>query len=226
MRTETNTALNQKHTDATIAELVAQGETILFEILIRRHNSFLYRIGRAYGFNHHDTEDLMQETYIDAYKNLDKFENRSEFRTWIGKIMRNNCYHKKQKHSFKNEIAVDEITPVNEKYMNSRQEHAHPEILTKELGHIMEKALMNIEEDYRMVFTLRELNGMSVTESADVLSISEANVKVRLNRAKKMLRSEIEKIYSPEEIFEFNLIYCDRMVERVMSKINAINTHE
>lgn len=218
--------LTEKYTDSEVVERVINGETPLYEILIRRCNSLLYKIGRAYGFNHHDTEDLMQETYVAAYRSLSTFENKAQFKTWIGSIMRNQCFHKKQKHSFTKEKSVDEITNANEDFMNSSRQYSEQGILQKELGMVMEKALSSIEEDYRLVFTLRELNGLSVAESAEVLSISEANVKVRLNRAKKMLRSEIEKIYSPEDIYEFNLIYCDRMVQRVMDEISKINTHE
>jgi hypothetical protein len=61
------------------------------------------------------------------------------------------------------------------------------------------------------------LNELSVAETMEALDLSESNVKVRLNRAKKLLRSEIEKMYSSEDIFEFNLIYCDGMVTRVMT---------
>lgn len=60
---------------------------------------------------------------------------------------------------------------------------------------------------------------MNVIETADALNISESNVKVRLNRAKSMLRKEVEKSYSPEDIFEFNLMYCDGMVRRVMKHL-------
>lgn len=70
-----------------------------------------------------------------------------------------------------------------------------------------------------MVFSLREINGISVSETAVRVNISEYNVKIRLNRAKTMLRNEIQKAYSPEELFEFNLIYCNAMVENVMKKI-------
>ena len=62
---------------------------------------------------------------------------------------------------------------------------------------------------------------MSVHETAKVLDITETNVKVRLNRAKAMLRKEVEKMYSPQEIFEFNLIYCDRIVANVMNTIKS-----
>jgi predicted RNA polymerase sigma factor len=84
--------------------------------------------------------------------------------------------------------------------------------------------LNNIPADYRLVFTLRELNGYSISETAEVLNILENNVKVRLNRAKAMLRSQIEKMYAPQDIFEFNLVYCDSMVKRVMSAIEIKNS--
>jgi len=99
-------------------------------------------------------------------------------------------------------------------------------ITNKELGRVLENAIHEIPEDYRIVFSLRELNGLSVAETAEALDITESNVKVRLNRAKTMLQKEIKKMYSPEEIFEFNLIYCDGMVNRVMSKIDEIKNEE
>jgi RNA polymerase sigma-70 factor (ECF subfamily) len=73
-----------------------------------------------------------------------------------------------------------------------------------------------------MVFSLREISGLTVEETAEVLNISEGNVKVRLNRAKTMLRKEVEKLYTAEDIFEFNIIYCDAMVNKVMSKLNEM----
>lgn len=73
-----------------------------------------------------------------------------------------------------------------------------------------------------MTFSLREITGLNVSETASLLNISEANVKVRLNRAKAMLRNAIEKTYSAGELFEFNLIYCDAIVENVMKKIHEL----
>jgi RNA polymerase sigma-70 factor (ECF subfamily) len=98
--------------------------------------------------------------------------------------------------------------------------------VNKELGRVLENAIQEIPEDYRIVFSLRELNGLSVAETAEALDITESNVKVRLNRAKTMLQKEIKKMYSPQEIFEFNLIYCDGMVEKVMAKIHELKKIE
>jgi DNA-directed RNA polymerase specialized sigma24 family protein len=78
-----------------------------------------------------------------------------------------------------------------------------------------------LPQDYRTTFTLRELAGLTVSETADLMQITTTNVKVRLNRAKTMLRKEIEKIYSPEDIYEFNLTYCDQVVVEVMKKITV-----
>jgi RNA polymerase sigma-70 factor (ECF subfamily) len=209
----------EHYSDSEIILKILAGESQLYELLIRRNNPFLYKIGRAYNFTHHDTEDLMQDTYITTFYSLGKFEGKSAFRTWITRIMLNNCYQKKQKFSYKNEEIIEEVHVLKNAQMFQSQNNADKPILNKELGHVLEKALNKIPEDYRLVFTLRELNGLNIAETSEVINITETNVKARLSRAKTMLREEIEKMYSPEDIFEFNLVYCDSMVERVMFKI-------
>jgi RNA polymerase sigma factor (sigma-70 family) len=209
--------------DIEIIKKVAKGETALFEILIRRYNSFLYKTGRSYNYSHEDTQDLMQDTFIDAYTNLSKFENRSSFKTWIIRIMLNNCYKKKQKFSFKNEIANEINDKSSPMFSSQQQSDTNRVVLNRELGFVIEDALKKVPEDYRLVFSLREMNGLNVKETAEALSISEANVKARLSRAKAMLRKEVEKSYQAEDIFEFNLVYCDAMVSAVMNKIKNLN---
>jgi RNA polymerase sigma-70 factor (ECF subfamily) len=213
----------EEMTDAEVIARILDGETDLYEILVHRYNSYLYKVGRSYRYSHQDVEDLMQETYISAYAHLRTFENRSTFKTWIVRIMLNQCYHKKQRMGFRGEISVPEgIEEKSVPLFNQARTDTGKTVLNMELKEILESAVHHIPEDYRMVFTLRELSGMTVRETAEALDITEGNVKVRLNRAKQMLRSEIQKAYSPEEIFEFNLIYCDKMVERVMAAIHAM----
>ncbi|ELM3644759.1 sigma-70 family RNA polymerase sigma factor [Flavobacterium psychrophilum] len=213
----------EQYTDLEVVQKIVTGEVELFEIIIRRNNPSLYKVGRSYNYNHEDTQDLMQDTYIDAFTSLSKFENRSTFKTWIIKIMLNNCYKKQQKWSAKNIITAE----INEKstpmYSNNQHTDTNKMVTNRELNLVIENALQQIPIDYRMVFSLREVNGLNVLETADTLNISEANVKVRLNRAKSMLRKEVAKSYSTEDIFEFNLVYCDRMVEIVMNKLKNLN---
>jgi RNA polymerase sigma factor (sigma-70 family) len=213
-------------TETELTRRIGAGETELFEILMRRNNPFLYKVGMSYGYTHEDVEDLMQETYIAAYRNLEKFEGRSSFKTWIIRVMLNQCYQKKQKLSFKNEktsntIFNEKTTPMFE---SDRSTDAYKTVLNKELSHIVGNALVEIPLEYRMVFSLRELNGMNTAETAEVLNISETNVKTRLNRAKHMMREKLETMYSPEDIFEFNLIYCDNVVNKVMRAIKDIQS--
>ncbi|MCO5249768.1 MAG: sigma-70 family RNA polymerase sigma factor, partial [Chitinophagales bacterium] len=92
-------------------------------------------------------------------------------------------------------------------------------VQSRELGTIIEDALSKIPEEYRMVFSLREMNGLNVSETAEILNISESNVKVRLSRSKAMLRDHISKQYNGTDLFHFNLVYCDAMVDRVMEEI-------
>jgi RNA polymerase sigma factor (sigma-70 family) len=212
----------QQYSDLEIIQKINNGEVKLYEILIRRYNSFLYKIGRTYGYNHQDTEDLMQDAYINAFFNLQKFENRSSFKTWFTRIMLNLCYQKKQKLSYKNEVVGEEVQNDKSTILFHHSTNNEKITVNKELGRVLENAIHQIPEDYRIVFTLRELNGLSVAETAEALDISESNVKVRMNRAKGMLQKEIKRMYSADEIFEFNLIYCDAMVEKVMSKINDL----
>ena len=213
--------MNQ-YTDTELINKILEGELALYEILIRRNNPFLYKIGRSYNYNHEDTQDLMQDTFIDTYLNLSKFENRSSFKTWIIKIMINNCYKKLHKLGYKNEI----ITEINEKAIPMFSDNSHTDtnkvIMTKELNFVIENALIQIPLDYRIVFSLREITGLNVEETAQSLNISESNVKVRLNRAKAMLRKQIEKSYTTTDLYEFNLIYCDAMVLNVMNKIKKL----
>lgn len=209
----------EKFTDQELVERILNKETSFFELLIRRHNPYLYRIGKMYRISHEDTQDLMQETYIDAFVHLEQFENRASFRTWISKIMLNKCYKKSIKWESKNMVSLDSNIQVFDRINNFE---TASNVMNRELKTVIETGLLQIPEDYRTAFVLREINGLSVHETAEVLDITESNVKVRVSRAKSYLRTEIEKFYNKEEIFEFNLVYCDQIVNETMKRIFVI----
>lgn len=211
----------EKYNELEIIERVRKGEKALYEIIVRRFNPYLYKVGRSYNYSHEDTQDLMQDTFVDAFKALSQFNEKSSFKTWIVRIMLNNCYRKNKKSSFTNEI-MQEINDNDRPLFNNSENDVNKTILNRELGHIIETTLATIPESYRLVFSLREINGMNVVETADLLNISESNVKVRLNRAKEMLRSKLEANYTSTELFDFNLIYCDTVVDNVMIRIKNL----
>jgi RNA polymerase sigma-70 factor (ECF subfamily) len=94
-------------------------------------------------------------------------------------------------------------------------------VMNNELRHILEKAVDDLPEKYSSVFIMREVEGMSVADTSECLSITESNVKVRLNRAKEMLRERISGFYQESEVFSFDLVRCDRIVTSVLLRISG-----
>ena len=208
--------------DTDIIDMVLSGQIQVYELIVKRYNAYLYKIGKTYGFGHQDVQDMMQETYVNAYRSLSKFKKESTFKTWLTRIMLNNCYHKNKNIQAKKEVPSESLELINKAQLTS--ETMRPKTVNKELGGILEKAIVNLPEKYKIVFTLRELNSLSILETSEALGISYGNVKIRLNRAKSLLRNDLKKIYTIQEIFELNLIYCNEIVENVLSEIKAINS--
>ena len=212
---------NAPVTDIEIIDKVIRGDKRMYALIVKRYNPFLYKIGKTYGLKHEDVQDVMQETYVNSFRNLSKFRKEASFKTWLTRIMLNNCYHRKKSTELKSSIPFERTTPLP--FTNLSSDSMNPSnTLNKELGKILEASILALPEKYKIVFTLRELNELSIAETSEALNISTGNVKARLSRAKSMLRNEIEKMYSREEIFDFNLIYCDAMVERVMAAIENL----
>lgn len=194
-----------------IARILA-GEKRLFEQLIRRYNQRLYRIGMSILENEAEVEDAMQTAYINAYEHLPGFEQRSSFGTWLTRIMLNQCYEQRRKSRSRHHLA--NAAPDNFVNMNT----AVNELAAKELGNALQQAVAKLPEKYRLVFVLREIEDLSVRETSETLHIEETNVKVRLNRAKSMLRQHLNG-YMKDYIYSFHLSKCDRMVNQVLHRL-------
>ena len=208
-------------TDEEIIHKIILGETAMLEILVRRYNAVLYKIARGYGFNHHDAEDLMQETHVAAYQGLSQFGFRSSYKTWVSKIMINKCLYKINHGTAKRERPGSDIINEDTRPMLSNHKELNPEqsSVNKEFSNILENALHDIPVNYKAVFVLRQVEGFSVAETAALLNISPVNVKVRLNRAKALLQKQLEQFYASTSLYEFNLVYCDAIVKRVFDSI-------
>jgi RNA polymerase sigma-70 factor (ECF subfamily) len=204
-------------TDDEIISRVRQGEKNLYATIIRRYNQRLYRVGMGIVNDDSEVEDAMQVTYINAWKNLEKFKFKSSFSTWLTRIMINECLLriKKRKHFLEMKEEM-----VNHYQQDTNQQTAVSKLLNAELRKTLEQAIHGLPEKYRTVFILREIENLSVAETKECLAISEINVKVRLNRAKSMLRNSLAGLYKSGDVFEFHLSRCDRMVESVMHQIN------
>jgi RNA polymerase sigma factor (sigma-70 family) len=196
-------------TDEEIIQRVISGEKQLYEHIIRKYNQRLYRICLSIVNEDRDIEDIMQNAYVNAYRQLESFKGKASFSTWLTRILINESllWKKKRKRVVEGvDTEADHKTPLKE-------------LMNKELKAVLEKAVSSLPEKYRTIFVMREVEDMSVKETMDVLSLTEANVKVRLNRAKDMLRDTLSGFYNSREMFEFNLVRCDRIVENVFARI-------
>lgn len=199
--------------DEEIVERIVNGEKFLYENLIRKYNSRLFRIAMSIINDDMEAEDIMQTAYINAYLQLSSFGKRASFGTWLTRILINeSLLHKKRKQRLNDILAQTEIAEYhNETPLNH--------LMNKELKDILENAILTLPEKYRLVFVMREIEEMSTSETMEVLNIGESNVKIRLNRAKEMLRNELSGQFKSKELFDFHLTRCDRIVNFVMRSI-------
>ena len=220
--------MNNQHTIATDlaadTEIIAgilQGQKHLYAIIVRRYNQRLYRIGMSIINDDAEVEDVMQVTYIKAYENLEKFEGRSGFPTWLTRILINESLLRLKKRG--RSINLNEDAAEREMYQHHSIELQTPvtKMLNSELKSALEDAIRRLPEKYRTVFIMREIEDMNVAETQACLDISEVNVKVRLNRAKALLKESLSEFYKKDNILHFHLSRCDRMVERVMKHVTS-----
>ena len=209
--------------DQEIVGRVLAGEVVLFELLMRRHNQRIYRAIRAILRDDSETEDVMQETYVRAYEHLAQFAGRAQFSTWLTRIAVNEAIKRLRARGRLNPLERDAAEGEEQMMPAFQQPAATPEsnASLNELGALLEKAILGLPDAYRAIVMLRDIEDMSTADTAEALSLSEANVKVRLHRAHEMLRDELFTMMrsASGEAFGFHASRCDRVVSAVMARV-------
>jgi len=208
--------------DAEVITRVIAGEKDLYAILVKRYNQRLYRVAMSILNDDAEAEDVMQVSYIRAYENLAKFESRSAFSTWLTRILVNECLLRLKKRK-KSLTMLDHIIEDEGHSPVAKEQTPLANMMNLELRNILENAIRGLPEKYRTVFVMREIEDMNIAETRECLGISEGNVKVRLNRAKALLKERISSLYPKEDLLHFHLTRCDRVTNAVMLEINKIS---
>ena len=207
-------------TDDEVVRRVLGGDVALMEILMRRYNQRLFRAVRSIIKDDSEVEDIVQEAYVRAYEHLSQFEGRARFSTWLTKIAIYEAYARVRRFDYQN---VDSISELEEKslYMNSNERDPERQTFDGEMRLMLERAFDVLPDDYKSVFMLREIEGLSTAETAECLEISEENVKTRLHRAREFLQRELYATAgaTARTAFQFLGPRCDRVVARVMARI-------
>jgi RNA polymerase sigma-70 factor (ECF subfamily) len=208
--------------DEEVVRRVLDGETALFEIIMRRYNQRLYRIARGILRDDGEAEDVMQDAYVRAYTHLRQFAGRAQFSTWLSRIAIHEALARSKRRQRTDQLATDAWDGED---MNLLATSLSPEEQTSaaELRGALEEAILAIPEQYRLVLMLRDVEQMSTAEAATALDLTEENVKVRLHRARALVRKELFARAGSEaqSAFGFMGARCDRVVARVLETIGA-----
>ena len=208
--------------DEAIVHRVRGGDTAIYEILVRRHNQRLYRTIRAILRTDQDVEDVMQQAYVDAYLHLDQFKGQAQFATWLTRIAVNRAIRRGQGDRRQLELVTSdsEIAIEHTRAPGLDPEHS---MYGHELKTVLESLIDELPDPFRVVFVLREVEGLSTAETAASLAINEETVKTRLHRAKRLLRDQLDRRLGPAaaQAYPFHLSRCDRVVAGVMAKITG-----
>jgi RNA polymerase sigma-70 factor, ECF subfamily len=209
-----------EQSDAEVIRQVLDGNTALFELLMRRYNERVYRAARAIVRDELEAEDVMQQAYVNAFTHLHQFNGSAQFSTWLTRIAINEALARVRRQG-RHEAFDDELSNVET--LMSRNPSENPERLafTSELRELLEWAIDTLPDGMREVFMLRDVEGLSTSEVAECLDVTEDVVKTRLSRGRAGLRrAMLERTgATTPEAFRFYRPRCDRVVARVLARI-------
>jgi RNA polymerase sigma-70 factor, ECF subfamily len=212
--------------DSEIVKRVCAGESALFEILMRRHNQRVYRAARAVVKDEAEVEDVMQQAYINAFTHLHQFEERSQFSTWLIRIALHEAFGRRRKmrrteSMTVNQSSLDEDRGELMDTIASPQADPERQAYAQELNRVLEAAVDTLPETYRTVFMLRDIEGLSTSETGEGLGLGEEAVKTRLHRARGMIRRAVTAQIGAVAAgsFQFHAPRCDRVVAAVFARI-------
>jgi RNA polymerase sigma-70 factor (ECF subfamily) len=206
--------------DEVVIDQGLDGNIAMFEVLMRRHNERLYRAARAILKNATEAEDVMQQAYLNAYANLRRFDRRSSFATWLTRIAVNEALARARKQGRYQSIDAEELGGENVVPL-PMPNNPEQEAFTHEMRGFLERAIDALSDGLREVFVLRDVQGLSTSETAISLGVSEDVVKTRLSRARAALRSDLlERVgATAAQSFSFQRPRCDYIVAAVLMRI-------
>lgn len=175
--------------DIELVGLCQKGDTDAFDRLFYKYRDKIYRTAFRMINNPEDALDLTQEIFLKAYKNISKYNFKSEFSTWLYRLAINLCIDELRKRKNSNEVLMDSI-PENLIYSDTPEDI----ILSEEQESLIWKALNSLKEKERVVIVLREMEGLSYEEIANVLKCSMGRVKSRIHESREKFRKALEKV--------------------------------
>jgi RNA polymerase sigma-70 factor, ECF subfamily len=215
-------------TDAELAMRLRRGDAAAFRTLMQRYNQRLFRMARGVLGDSADAEDAVQEAYVLAFTHVDQFREAASLVTWLSRIVLNEAFRRLRQR--KDMTALDDgddslgktgiaqVLPFPGALGPSTPEE---DAARAEIRRVLERAIDNLPDIFRVVFVLREIEQMSVEETATCLAIQTDTVKTRLHRARRLLGRSLRQQLSPDltGVFPFAGERCSRIVTRVLERL-------
>jgi RNA polymerase sigma-70 factor (ECF subfamily) len=211
---------NRALADEDVVARVLAGETALFELIMRRHNQLLFRVARGVLKSDADAEDVVQQAYLQAYAHLAQFSGDARLSTWLTRITLNEAFARTRRRGRHAEVPFENSESEPMRLMSDRRS-PEDDASAREVTRLLEAAVDELPEIYRIVFVMREVQELSTAETAQCLELTEEAVKVRLHRARGLLREAMAARMEARapEAFAFLGARCDRIVATVLSRL-------
>ncbi|HVS56440.1 MAG TPA: RNA polymerase sigma factor [Casimicrobiaceae bacterium] len=216
--------------DAELVGRIAGHDQAAFEVLTRRHNGRLFRVARAILKDDAEAEDALQDAYLDAYRHIGDFHGGARLSTWLTRIVINQALMRLRKHK-RDRIVVPfgdgsgtEPDQAEADVADERSESPPGATLRAEIRRALERRIDELPTAFRTVFVMREVEDMTVDETAECLSIPAATVRTRLFRARALLREALARDMdmATVDVFGFAGERCDRIVAAVLERALAL----
>lgn len=194
-----------KDKDFELIRAINSGQFDRFQDLVKRYEQKLYNFSLRMCRNPADAEDTVQETFLNVFKYLKDFRYETKFKNWLYRVAASTCIKKRRKSKFapERELSLDEFFPHDEAEFPDRvpnwAQMPLDKVLSNELLDKINEAIFTLPEKYRLVIVLRDIEGFSTAETAQILDLSPANVKVRLHRARLFLRDKLKGYFENEQ---------------------------
>jgi RNA polymerase sigma-70 factor (ECF subfamily) len=191
-----------KDKDTELIEAINAGRHELFEELVKRYEQKLYNFGLRMCKDACDAEDVVQDTFLNVFKYLKDFRYETKFKNWLYRIAASICIKKRRKSKFapEREISLDEFLPEEDATgpadIPTWAQLPLEQVLNEELFQHMKQAILSLPEKYRVIVVLRDIEGFSTAETAQILDLRRSNVKVRLHRARLYLRDQLRGYFN------------------------------
>lgn len=183
--------------DADLVGRAREGDFTAFEQLVDRHEGRVYTMAMRILRNRHDAEDVMQTTFLKAMEHLGGFRGDASFATWVSRIAANTAIKTLRKRRAVHLGQGDDEGPLpRPEQVVVWRDDVHDRLERQELRELLDRTIDELDEKYRLVFVLRDLEGLSVKETAEALELTPSNVKVRLMRARLMLREKLSGTFA------------------------------